>query len=67
MTFITRYEACVWMDEKLRNHEALNALISEKYRLRLPSEAEWEYAACYSEVYLYPWSESRPHRTTCEY
>jgi formylglycine-generating enzyme required for sulfatase activity len=54
------YEAvafCNWLTEQLRD------VLSEKYTLRLPTEAEWEASAAYDNDmrrHTYPWGEEEP-------
>ena len=53
---VTWYDAvafCDWLTEKLKEAGE----IGEDEVIRLPSEAEWEYAARGPEDHLYPWGE----------
>ena len=58
MVGISWYEAmafCVWLDAQMRQQQP--ELFTGDAVMRLPTEAEWERAACGTGGHRYPWGE----------
>jgi formylglycine-generating enzyme required for sulfatase activity len=66
VTSLTWYDACAfcrWVNETIMAEMGE----SEGYQARLPTEAEWEKAARGTDGREYPWGNSEPDETRCNF
>jgi toxoflavin biosynthesis protein ToxD len=63
VTWYDAQEFCRWVDAELREEGDLFG----GWQARLPSEAEWEKAACGTDRREYPWGNQAPDPNLCNY